>query len=161
MRTISSSFLIHFGQNYHEAHNKITAGFTSGIQTLISGLSENVPGVGKEGDVGALDFLVLSPSHHNGAVVHAEHQDLVDSRGLKGLLAFKIPGNLDAGSRGGERAGQTDNDGLLALKALRHVYLLGRESKVDGNIRESARNGDRHDCRSCCVRLVQARLLRP
>ena len=134
-------------QSYNSAIRRL-ARRTNTVRTILQGTPGNViPRVSKEGDVGALDLLVLSPSGHNGAIVHTVHQHLVDSRGLKGSLALKVPGNLARGSRGGESAGQTNQDGLLALEALGHVHLLRREPVVDGNIGESAAHSDRHGCR--------------
>lgn len=104
------------------AHN------TGVIKNDIQGLSQLTPGVRKEGDVGTLNVLRLCPSSHDGTIIHAEHNHLVDSCCLQAILPAKVARNLTRGSRGCERTRKADHDGLLACKAFGHLDRSGREA---------------------------------
>ena len=95
------------------------------VQDQAEGLGELAAGVSEEGDVGSGDLHVFGPSAHDGAVVHAVHEDLVDPGSLKAVLPAKVARDLARGSGGGESAGKTNDEGLLAGETLGHGNLGG------------------------------------
>jgi hypothetical protein len=74
------------------------------------GICELAPRVGEEGDHRARHLLVLCPSLHHRAIVHAVHENLVDACGLERRLRRKVPGHLHRGSAGRKRAREPEND---------------------------------------------------
>ena len=104
---------------------------TGMVQNHVNGLGELRGRVPHEGDHGADDPLIHGPRVHNGTVVYAVNQHLIDSLRLERILRLKVSGNLLRGSCGRERARKTNDDGLLAGQALTHVDLLRREAEVE------------------------------
>mmetsp|Transcript_31013 Transcript_31013/g.49865 ORF Transcript_31013/g.49865 Transcript_31013/m.49865 type:complete len:226 (+) Transcript_31013:301-978(+) len=98
--------------------------------------------VGEEGDVGARNLHGFRPRTHDGTVVHAEHQHLVNPGSLKSVLALEETRDLARRSGGCECAGQTDHEGLLARQASGHLHLGGGEAEVQGHGGERITDGD-------------------
>mmetsp|Transcript_22866 Transcript_22866/g.68644 ORF Transcript_22866/g.68644 Transcript_22866/m.68644 type:complete len:212 (-) Transcript_22866:85-720(-) len=121
-----------------------------GVRHLhVHGLGEGPARVRHHGDHGLeADALVLGPRVHDGHVVHAVNDDLVDPRGFQLGLLGQVPGDLLRGSGGRERARKTDDDGLLAGEALRqadrgvgevrHQDAVGRDAVADGDVAHHA-----------------------
>ena len=115
---------------------------TGMVQNHVNGLGELRGRVPHEGDHGADDPLIHGPRVHNGTVVYAVNQHLIDSLRLERILRLKVSGNLLRGSCGRERARKTNDDGLLAGQALTHVDLLRREAEVELDGRDLVAGSD-------------------
>jgi hypothetical protein len=61
------------------------------------------------------DKIVSRSCLHEGVVV-GDHDDLVDSLGLEGILLLDEGGNVLLGAGGGEGAGDGNQDDLLLLE---------------------------------------------
>lgn len=80
----------------------------------VEGVNDVGVGVGEEGNNGAVDLLVISPSLHHGTVVGACDKHFVDAPILERVLLLKVAGDLDRRSGRGEGARESEQDHLLA-----------------------------------------------
>jgi len=71
---------------------------------------------------GVLNHHLLSPRGHDGAVVHAEDEHLVDPSLVKLLLSLDIAWDLARGSGWREGAGKTNEDHLASLNIFKHIF---------------------------------------
>mmetsp|Transcript_70139 Transcript_70139/g.196312 ORF Transcript_70139/g.196312 Transcript_70139/m.196312 type:complete len:266 (-) Transcript_70139:470-1267(-) len=72
-------------------------------------------------DALVIDALVFGPSIHDGSVVNAEDDNLVDPHLRKSHHLFLVAGDLARGSRGSERTREADKDHLLVSAPLGKV----------------------------------------
>jgi len=97
-------------------------------------LRELTSGVGKEGDHGAINSLVLPPCLHDRTIVYAIDQDFINTLCFQFSLLCQITRNLHPGSAWSKSTWKPQNDNLLALGALCKVHLSDRvETMVDGD----------------------------
>mmetsp|Transcript_44807 Transcript_44807/g.129605 ORF Transcript_44807/g.129605 Transcript_44807/m.129605 type:complete len:219 (+) Transcript_44807:223-879(+) len=107
------------------------------VHAHADGLRELAPRVRQESDDRAFHALILRPSLHHSTVVDAVDQHLIDALLLQLSLLAQIARDLHRGSAGREGAWQTQNDHLLALRALGHVDLPnGIEAVINGDRRD-------------------------
>lgn len=110
----------------HFEHNKEhlkARNSKEGERPHLESLGELAARVSHEADHRACHALIFGPSVHHCSVVDAVHDHLVDPLGLERGLRLQVTRDLLRGSGGRVRAGQADDDDLLAGKALRHVDL--------------------------------------
>eukprot|EP00619_Florenciella_sp_RCC1007_P013744 CAMPEP_0205924802 /NCGR_PEP_ID=MMETSP1325-20131115/17183_1 /ASSEMBLY_ACC=CAM_ASM_000708 /TAXON_ID=236786 /ORGANISM="Florenciella sp., Strain RCC1007" /LENGTH=177 /DNA_ID=CAMNT_0053293215 /DNA_START=138 /DNA_END=669 /DNA_ORIENTATION=+ len=109
------------------------------------GLGELTTRVAHErNDTFLVDALVLGPSIHDGGVIHAEDDDLVDPHLRKSHHLFLVAGDLARGSRGRESAREADEDHLLVGAPLRKVDVRRvTEAMIDVHVRHRSLNEGR------------------
>ena len=105
-------------------------------------LGQTAAGVSEKGDVRSVDILVLSPSLHDGSIIHAEHQHLIDPGLLQSNLTLQKAWDLTRRSCWRERTRKTTDDGPLASKAGSHINFHRWEPKVKRNCGELVPNRD-------------------
>lgn len=76
-----------------------------------------------------LDLVRLAPSTHDKGVVVGDHDDLVDSLGLEGILLLDEGGNVLLGAGGGEGTGDGNEDDLLLLEFWRRMSVFMKWKK--------------------------------
>lgn len=116
----------------------------------VESLGEFPERISHEGDHGALDALIFLPSLHDGGIVHAVHENFVDTGFLESVLILKVTGYLNTGSGWGEGAGQAHDDHVLARGVFRNVNLFGRsEILEESRLRELVSSLDGRKGMSC------------
>lgn len=103
---------------------------TIGIKHQVQGLCKLAPGVRQERNHGPLDLLILGPSLHDGTVVDAVDEDLIDALGLQLSLLGEVARHLDVGSDRREGAWQANDYCLLARESRAQVNLVWREAVI-------------------------------
>eukprot|EP00930_Biecheleria_cincta_P032954 TRINITY_DN2281_c0_g1_i1.p1 TRINITY_DN2281_c0_g1~~TRINITY_DN2281_c0_g1_i1.p1 ORF type:complete len:306 (+),score=30.95 TRINITY_DN2281_c0_g1_i1:89-1006(+) len=99
--------------------------------------SKPAAGVCKEPDHRAFHLLILCPRLHDGTIVHAVNEHLVNTLRLQLSSLAQIARNLHGGSAWCESTWETKDDDLLALRGFGHVHLPnGIEALVDGDCRD-------------------------
>eukprot|EP00563_Minutocellus_polymorphus_P002888 CAMPEP_0181037378 /NCGR_PEP_ID=MMETSP1070-20121207/9368_1 /TAXON_ID=265543 /ORGANISM="Minutocellus polymorphus, Strain NH13" /LENGTH=261 /DNA_ID=CAMNT_0023115087 /DNA_START=418 /DNA_END=1205 /DNA_ORIENTATION=- len=82
--------------------------------------------IAHEADVGSLDLLILAPSLHDGSVVDAVHEYLVDPGGLESVLILNKARDLSCGSGGSEGAWEADHYDFARFAKVGEADHLGR-----------------------------------
>lgn len=81
-----------------------------------------------------LDLVRLAPGAHHKGVIVGNHDDLVDSLGLEGVLLLDEGGDVLLGACWGESAGDGNEDDLLLLELWeRASVFLNRKKEQLGN----------------------------
>jgi len=90
--------------------------------------------------------LIVRPCVHHGAIVDADHDDLVDPFGLELVLSCKVSRDLGCGSRGSERSRQTDHDHFLSGASSSHLDFDVRVGHLDFHVRHLVTLSNAHVC---------------
>merc|ERR1719424_11770 len=86
-------------------------------------LGELAARIPKEGNDGALDFLVLGPCCHHSAIVNTEDQNIRDTLCLQFSSLGQVARDLTGGSGGCKCTGQADKHNFLTLAKFRQGEL--------------------------------------
>lgn len=82
--------------------------------------------IAHEADVGSINLLILAPSLHDGSVVDAVHEYLVNPGSLESVLILNKAGDLSCGSGRREGPGEAADDDFAPFAEIGQADHLGR-----------------------------------